>query len=56
MWFFLTKRLRQWLLMTVVLPVVLKLVGVVRRSLESRSGRNRLTRALARVEKLGARP
>lgn len=56
MWVFLTARLRQWLLMAVVLPLVLRLVGMLRRSLEQRSGRSRLTRALGRVESLGRRP
>lgn len=55
MWVFLTARFRQWLLMAVVLPVVLKIVGMVRRSLEARSGRTRLTRALGKVETLGRR-
>ncbi|MFP5283612.1 MAG: hypothetical protein ACLGIF_09195 [Actinomycetes bacterium] len=55
MWVFLTARLRQWLLMAVVLPLVLRLVGMVRRALERRSGRSRLTRALARAETLGGR-
>lgn len=55
MWVFFTARLRQWLLLTVVLPLVLRVVGLVRRALEQRSGRTRLTRALAKVETLGGR-
>jgi len=55
MWVFLTRRLRQWMLMAVVLPVVLKLVAAVRKALQRRSGRTRLVRALTKVETLRGR-
>jgi hypothetical protein len=55
MWVFFTARLRQWLLMAVVLPLAMRLVGLVRRALERKSGRTRFTRALTKVETLGKR-
>lgn len=55
MWVFLTARLRQWVLLAVLLPLVTRLVRALRRGMEARSGPTRLTRALATVEKLGGR-
>jgi hypothetical protein len=55
MWLFLTARLRQWLILAVLVPVVTTLVHVIRTRIEARSGSTRLTRLLARLEGLGQR-
>lgn len=55
MLFFLTSRLRQWLLFAVAVPLLLILVRLVRQTLERRSGESRLTGTLLRVEELGQR-
>lgn len=56
MWMFLTARLRQWVIFALVFPVLLRILRTIRQSIEKRSGRSRLTRALAKVEELGRRP
>jgi len=55
MWIFLTRRLRQWLVLAVAVPAVLAVVRMVRTRLERRSGQTGVTRALRRVEDLGGR-
>ena len=55
MWLLLTRRLRAWLVLTVVVPLV---TGVLRRagqSLERRTGPTALTRTLLRAGELGDR-
>jgi hypothetical protein len=55
MWLFLTARLRQWLILAVLVPVVTTLVHVIRTRIEARSGSTRLTRLLARLVGRGQR-
>lgn len=53
MWLFITARLRQWLFLAVLIPAVTMIVRLLRTRLESKSGSNRLTRSLQRLERLG---
>ena len=53
MWLFLTNRLRQWVILAVLVPVVTTLVHVLRTRLEARRGPTRFTRLLGQVENLG---
>ncbi|MGK5112576.1 MULTISPECIES: hypothetical protein [unclassified Geodermatophilus] len=55
MWLFLTRRLRTWLILTVLVPLATGLVRRVGRTLERRTGSTQLTRALYRVGDLGDR-
>lgn len=56
MWAFFSKRLRQWVILAVLLPLLSVAVQVVRQRLEKRSGGpTRLTEALSKVESLGRR-
>ena len=55
MWLFLTRRLRRWLILAVLLPIMSVLVRTIRSALERRTGSTRLTRALLRLERLGRR-
>jgi hypothetical protein len=55
MWLFLTRRLRTWLILTLLLPVA---TGVLRRlgeTLERRRGSTTLSRSLLRAGDLGDR-
>jgi hypothetical protein len=55
MWLFFTRRLRMWLILTVVVPLA---TGVVRRvglGLERRNGPSSVSRALLRAGDLGDR-
>ena len=55
MWLFLTRRLRMWLLLTVVVPLATGVLRRLGRGLERRSGPSRLSRALLRAGDLGDR-
>lgn len=55
MWAFFSRRLRQWLVLAVLLPLASLLLGALRQLLERRSGETRLTRALGRLEVVGRR-
>ncbi|MGY1633156.1 hypothetical protein ACI784_15765 [Geodermatophilus sp. SYSU D01186] len=55
MWLFLTRRLRTWLLLTVVVPLTTGLLRRIGRSLERRTGPTPLTRGLLRAGDLGDR-
>jgi hypothetical protein len=55
MWLFLTARLRQWVILAVLVPLVTTLVHVIRTRLEARSGSTRLTRLLTKLEGEGRR-
>ncbi len=55
MWMFITRRLRQWILFAIAVPLLTVLVHLLREALERRSGETTLTRALRRVEGLGQR-
>jgi hypothetical protein len=55
MWLFLTRRLRMWLLLTVVVPLTTGLLRRIGRSLERRGGSSPVSRALLRAGDLGDR-
>ena len=55
MWLFLTRRLRMWLILTVLVPVasgILRRMGV---ALERRNGSSGISRALLKAGELGDR-
>ncbi len=55
MWLFLTRRLRAWLILTVLVPLATGLLRRVGRALERRSGPTRASRALLQAGDLGDR-
>lgn len=55
MWLFLTARIRQWLILAVVVPLAATLVHIIRTAIEKKTGSTKLTRALTTVEELGRR-
>ena len=55
MWLFFTRRLRMWLILTVVVPLTTGLLRRVGRILERRSGPSRVSRALLGAGDLGDR-
>jgi len=55
MWLFLTRRLRTWLVLTVVVPLASGLLRRVGRALERRRGPSSLSRALLKAGDLGDR-
>ena len=55
MWFFLTSRLRTWLLLTVVVPLATGLLRRAGQVLERRTGSTPVTRALYKAGDLGDR-
>ncbi|MDQ1661042.1 MAG: hypothetical protein QOJ68_1022 [Blastococcus sp.] len=55
MWLFFTRRLRMWLLLTVVVPLATGLLRRAGRTLEARSGPSRVSRALLGAGDLGDR-
>ena len=55
MWLFLTRRLRMWLILTVVVPLTTGLLRRIGRSLERRGGSSPVSRALLRAGDLGDR-
>ncbi len=55
MWLFLTARIRQWLLLAVVIPLAATLVHLIRTAIEKQTGTTKLTRALTTIEELGRR-
>jgi hypothetical protein len=55
MWLFLTRRLRMWLVLSVVVPLTSGLLRRVGRVLERRTGSTPLTRGLYRAGDLGDR-
>jgi hypothetical protein len=55
MWALLSSRLRTWLLITVVVPLIAGVTRYVATRIEQRRGANRLSRALHRVSDLGSR-
>jgi hypothetical protein len=46
MWLFLSRRLRMWLILTVLVPLTSGVLRRVGRTIERRSGPNRISRAL----------
>jgi hypothetical protein len=55
MWLFLTRRLRMWLILTVLVPLGTSLLRRVGRGLERRNGPSRVSRALLRAGDVGDR-
>lgn len=55
MWVFLTARLRQWVLLSVVLPVLGAVARAIGERIERRRGSTRLSRGLQKVGSLGRR-
>jgi hypothetical protein len=55
MWLFLSRRLRTWLLLTILVPLATGLIRRIGRTLERRTGSTPLTRGLLRAGDLGDR-
>ena len=55
MWLFFTRRLRMWLILTVVVPLTTGLLRRIGRRLERRRGPSSVSRALLRAGDLGDR-
>ena len=55
MWLFFSRRLRMWLILTVVVPLTSGLLRRVGRALEQRRGSSALSRSLLRAGDLGDR-
>ena len=55
MWLFLSRRLRTWLLLTVLVPLTTGVLRRAGRSLERRSGSTPVSRTLLRAGDLGDR-
>ena len=53
MWLFLTRRLRMWLILTVLVPLTTGLLRRIGRRLERRRGPSRVSRALLKAGDLG---
>ena len=53
MWLFLSRRLRTWLLLTLVLPLATGLLRRVGQTLERRNGPTKISNGLLRVGALG---
>ena len=55
MWLFFTRRLRMWLILTVVVPLATGVLRRLGRRLEQRNGPSSVSRALLRAGDLGDR-
>jgi hypothetical protein len=55
MWLFLTRRLRMWLILTVLVPFATGVLRTVGRRLERRTGPTQVSRALLKAGDLGDR-
>jgi hypothetical protein len=55
MWLFFTRRLRMWLILTVVVPLAGGLLRRIGRRLERSNGSTRISRGLIRVGEFGDR-
>jgi hypothetical protein len=55
MWLFFTRRLRMWLILTVVVPLTTGLLRRIGRRLERRNGPSSVSRTLLRAGELGDR-
>jgi formate hydrogenlyase subunit 4 len=55
MWLFLTRRLRMWLILSVVVPLTSGVLRKLGRRLERRNGPSRVSRALLQAGELGDR-
>jgi formate hydrogenlyase subunit 4 len=55
MWLFLTRRLRMWLILSVLVPLTSGVLRKVGRRLERRNGPSKVSRALLQAGELGDR-
>jgi hypothetical protein len=55
MWLFFTRRLRMWLILSVVVPLTSGILRKLGRRLERRNGPSRVSRALLQAGELGDR-
>ena len=55
MWLFLTRRLRMWLILTVVVPLTTGLLRRIGQALERRRGPSAISRSLLKAGELGDR-
>jgi formate hydrogenlyase subunit 4 len=55
MWLFLTRRLRMWLILTVVVPLASGLLRRIGRTLERRNGPSGISRSLLKAGEFGDR-
>jgi hypothetical protein len=55
MWFFFSRRLRTWLVLTVVVPITTGLLRRMGRSLERRNGSSTVSRTLLKAGDVGDR-
>ena len=55
MWLFFTRRLRMWLILTIVVPFATGVLRKVGRRLERRNGPTQISRALLKAGELGDR-
>ena len=55
MWLFLTRRLRMWLILSVLVPLTSGVLRKVGRRLERRNGPSRVSRTLLKAGELGDR-
>ena len=55
MWLFLTRRLRMWLILSVLVPLTSGVLRRVGQRMERRSGPSRISRALLQAGELGDR-
>jgi hypothetical protein len=56
MWFLVSRRIRQFLFVSVLVPLVLRVVREIRVRMERRSGPTQTTRALGKVERFTLAP
>jgi hypothetical protein len=56
MWLFVSRRIRQFVMLGILLPLGVRAVRLLRVRLERRGGPTKATRALGQVERLAARP
>ncbi|HEY5822327.1 MAG TPA: hypothetical protein VIT20_10150 [Propionibacteriaceae bacterium] len=52
---FFTRRIRQWLILAIAVPLITLVVRTVRKRIEAKSGPNKVTEVLGKVEEFGDR-
>lgn len=55
MWAFVSARLRQWILLAVLVPIAISVIHLVRTELEKKQGQTPLVKGLKTVEEFGQR-
>ncbi|MCZ2815325.1 hypothetical protein [Modestobacter sp. VKM Ac-2984] len=55
MWLFLTRRLRMWVILTVVAPLATKVLRALGQTLEKRTGPSAISKGLLKAGDLGER-